>query len=147
MWKMQRLYGTFPSRGAGVALLLLRFTIAGALLAQARVCLPPGTDLIVAIYVLAACLLVAGLFTPIVAVATAALSVGTIMLCRELAVSGLMIAILVALALLGAGSYSSRREVIWKTQACLFELPAKPMPYCTTLMFDRHAAGHAAALF
>jgi uncharacterized membrane protein YphA (DoxX/SURF4 family) len=41
-----------------------------------------------------------------VAVATAALSAGTIMLCRELAVSGLMIAILVALALLGAGSYS-----------------------------------------
>ena len=103
---MQRLYGTFPSRGAGVALLLLRFTIAGALLAQSCVCLPPGTDLIVAIYVLAACLLVAGLFTPMVAVATAALSAGTIMLCRELAVAGLMIAILVALALLGAGSYS-----------------------------------------
>jgi uncharacterized membrane protein YphA (DoxX/SURF4 family) len=106
MWKMQRLYGTFPSRGAGVALLLLRFTIAGALLAQAWVCLPPGTDWIVAVYVLAACLLVAGLFTPMVAVATAALSAGTIMLCKEPAVSGLMIAILVALALLGAGSYS-----------------------------------------
>jgi hypothetical protein len=106
MWKMQRLYGTFPSRGAGVALLLLRFTIAGALLAQACVCLPPGTDLIVAIYVLAACLLIAGLFTPMAAVATAALSAGTVMLCRELAVSGLMIAILVAVALLGAGSYS-----------------------------------------
>src|ERR1700753_590876 len=103
---MQRLFGTFPSRGAGVALLLFRLTIAVALLAQAWVCLPPGTDLIVAIYVLAACLLGAGLFTPLVAVTTAALSVGTIMLCRELAVSGLMISIMVALALLGAGSYS-----------------------------------------
>jgi hypothetical protein len=106
MWKMQRLYGTFPSRGAGAALLLLRFTVAGALLAQAWVCLPPGIDLIVAIYVLAASLLVAGIFMPMVAVATAVLSAATIMLCREPAVSGLMIAILVALALLGAGSYS-----------------------------------------
>ena len=79
---------SFPSRGAGAALLLLRFTVAGALLAQAWVCLPPGTDLIVAIYVLAASLLVAGIFMPTVAVATAVLSAATIMLCRELAVSG-----------------------------------------------------------
>ena len=103
---MQRLFGAFPSRGAGLALLLLRFTVAGALIAQAWSCLAPGTQLVVAIYVLIACLLVAGWLTPMVAGAAAILSAATSLHGREPLVSTLMIAILVALALLGAGSYS-----------------------------------------
>jgi hypothetical protein len=84
---MQRLLGTFPNRSAGLALLILRLAVAAALISSARLC--PG----------------------LAAASGVAISLCTFWVCREpgldaFGINALMIAILVAIGLLGAGAYS-----------------------------------------
>ena len=103
---MQRLFGTFPNRGAGVALLVLRVAVAAALVTRGWICPAVGATVLMALSSVAALLITIGLFTPVVCGSAALVSLGLIRFSSEPSVSGLMIAILVAIALLGAGAYS-----------------------------------------
>jgi hypothetical protein len=123
---MQRLFGSFPNRGAGFALLILRLAVAAALVSNARLC--PGTEseLLLALSRIAAVLIVVGWYTPLVAVSAALISLCSLWVCRELEVNVLMIAILVAIGFLGAGAYSvdarlygRRRLVVGRPQGKL----------------------------
>jgi hypothetical protein len=110
-WSMQRLLGTFPNRSAGLALLILRFAVAAALISSARLCPGPETDVLLALSRIAAVLIVVGWYTPLAAASGVAISLCTFWVCREpgvdaFGINALMIAILVALGLLGAGAYS-----------------------------------------
>jgi uncharacterized membrane protein YphA (DoxX/SURF4 family) len=103
---MQRLFSTFPNRGAGLALVILRFSVAVALASSARLCTGPGTEILVALSSIAAVLIVVGWFTPLAAGSAVVTTLSTFWFCREAAVNALMIAMLVAICLLGAGAYS-----------------------------------------
>jgi uncharacterized membrane protein YphA (DoxX/SURF4 family) len=103
---MQRLFSTFPNRGAGVALVVLRLAVAVALVSGAGLCPGPGAEVLVALSRIAAVLIVVGWFTPLAAGSAVLVSLSTFWLCRQGAVDALMIAILVAISLLGAGAYS-----------------------------------------
>ena len=103
---MQRLFGTFPNRGPGLALLILRLAVAAALVSGARLCPGPETEVLLALSRIAAVLIVAGWYTPLAAVSAALVSLCSFWVCREPGVNVLMIAILVAIGLLGAGAYS-----------------------------------------
>jgi hypothetical protein len=122
-WSMQRLFGTFPNRGAGVALVILRLAVAVALVPGARLCPGPGAEVLLALSRIAAVLIVVGWFTPLAAGSAVVVSLSTFWLCREPAVNALMMAILVAIGLLGAGAYSvdarlygRRRLVVGRAQ-------------------------------
>ena len=123
---MQRLLGTFPNRSAGVALLILRLAVAAALISGARLCPGPETDVLLALSRIAAVLIIVGWYTPLAAVSAVVISLGTFWVCRAtrvdaLGVNALMIAILVAISLLGAGAYSvdarlyGRRRLVIRT--------------------------------
>jgi hypothetical protein len=128
---MQRLLGTFPNRSAGVALLILRLAVAAALVSGARLCPGPETEALLALSRIAAVLIVVGWYTPLAAVSAALISLCAFWVCREprvdaLAENALMIAILVAISLLGAGAYSvdarlygRRRLVVGRPQGKL----------------------------
>jgi hypothetical protein len=108
---MQRLLGTFPNRSAGVALLILRLAVAAALISGARLCPGPETEVLLALSRIAAVLIVVGWYTPVAAGSAVVVSLCTFWVCHEprpdaLGVNALMIAILVAIGLLGAGAYS-----------------------------------------
>ena len=103
---MQRLFGAFPNRGAGLALLILRLAVAAALISSARLCPGPATEVLVALSRIAAVLIVAGWYTPLAAGSAVLISLGTLWVCREPGINALMIAILIAIGLLGAGAYS-----------------------------------------
>jgi hypothetical protein len=108
---MQRLLGTFPNRGAGLALLILRLAAAAALISSARFCPGPETDVLLAISRIAAGLIIIGWYTPVAATSAVVVTLCAFWLCREtgidvLRINALMIAILVAIGLLGAGAYS-----------------------------------------
>jgi uncharacterized membrane protein YphA (DoxX/SURF4 family) len=103
---MQRLFGTFPSRGAGLALVVLRVAVATALVTRVWLCPAQGATVLMALSVVAALLITVGLFTPIVSGSAALVSLGFIRFSSEPSMSALTIAILIALALLGAGAYS-----------------------------------------
>ena len=103
---MQRLFGAFPNRGAGLALLILRLAVAAALVSGARFCPGPTTEVLLALSRIAAVLIVAGWYTPLAAVSAVVISLCTLWVCREPGINALMIAILVAIGLLGAGAYS-----------------------------------------
>jgi uncharacterized membrane protein YphA (DoxX/SURF4 family) len=103
---MQRLFGTFPNRGAGLALLILRLAVAAALVSGARLCPGPGTEVLLALSRIVAVLIVVGWYTPLAAVSAALFSLCSFWVCRGPGVNVLMIAILVAIGLLGAGAYS-----------------------------------------
>jgi hypothetical protein len=105
-WGMQRLFGTFPNRRAGLALLILRLAVAAALVSGARLYPGPESELILALSRITAILIVVGWYTPLVAVSAALVSLCSFRVCREPALNVLMIAILVAIGLLGAGAYS-----------------------------------------
>ena len=64
---MQRLFGTFPNRGAGLALLILRLAVAAALVSGAGLCPGPKTEVLVALSRVAAVLIVVGWYTPLAA--------------------------------------------------------------------------------
>ena len=123
MWKMQRLFGSFPSQGPGFALLLLRLTVAVVLISRIWFNAAPGLQLLLAVYALAAGMLIVGSFTPAVAALTALILTGTTRLSGEIPTTAMMITILVALSLLGAGSYSvdariyGRRRIILRSAA------------------------------
>jgi hypothetical protein len=103
---MQRLFGAFPNRGAGVALLILRLAVAAALVSGARLSPGPTTEVLVALSRIAAVLIVAGWYTPLAAALAVLVSLCTLWVCRDPGVNALVIAILVAIGLLGAGAYS-----------------------------------------
>jgi hypothetical protein len=103
---MQRLFGTFPNRGAGLALLILRLAVAAVLASGARFCPGPEAQVLLAFSRIAAVLIVLGWYTPLAAVSAALASLCSFWVCRELGLNVLMIAILVAIGLLGAGAYS-----------------------------------------
>jgi hypothetical protein len=115
---MQRLLGTFPNRSAGLALLILRLAVAAALVSGARLCPSPETDVFLALSRIAAILIIVGWYTPLAAVAAVLFSLYPLWVCREPWVNSLMIAILIAIGLLGAGAYSvdarlyGRRRVV-----------------------------------
>jgi hypothetical protein len=103
---MQRLLGTFPNRSAGLALLILRLAVAAALVSGVSLCSGPETELLLTLSRFAAILIVVGWYTPLAAVAAVLLSLYPLWVCREPWVNSLMIAILIAIGLLGAGAYS-----------------------------------------
>jgi hypothetical protein len=111
---MQRLFGSFPNRGAGVALVILRVTVAVVLLSGARLCpesgvgsgVGPGVEVLVTLAGIAALLLMVGWYTPLAAGLAVLVSLGTLWLCHETTVNVLAIAILISISLLGAGAYS-----------------------------------------
>ena len=103
---MQRLFGTFPNRGAGLALLILRLAVAAVLVSGARFCPGPEAEVLLALSRIAAVLIVVGWYTPLAALSGALVSLCSFWVCRELGFNVLMIAILVAIGLLGAGAYS-----------------------------------------
>jgi hypothetical protein len=108
---MRRLLGTFPDRSAGVALLILRLAVAAALVSGARLCAGPEAETLLALSRVAAILIVLGWYTLPAAVSAVVVSLCTFWVCREpqadaLGVNTLMIAILIAIGLLGAGAYS-----------------------------------------
>jgi hypothetical protein len=105
-WSMQRLFGTFPDRGAGVALVILRLAVAAALVSGARLCPGPETEVLLALSRVTAVLIVVGWYTPLAAVSAVVISLCTFWFCREPGINALLIAILVAIGLLGAGAYS-----------------------------------------
>jgi uncharacterized membrane protein YphA (DoxX/SURF4 family) len=123
---MQRLFGTFPNRGAGLALVVLRLAVAVALITRAWYCPTPVATALMALFAVAALLIAIGFLTPIVSGAAAVISLASIQFSKEPSMSGLMIAILIAIALLGAGAYSvdarlygRRRFVIDRTKSKL----------------------------
>lgn len=103
---MQRLLGTFPNRSAGVALLILRLAVAAALISGARLCPGLETEVLLALSRIAAVLIVVGWYTPVTAGSAVVVSLCGFWVCREPGVNVLMIAILTAIGLLGAGAYS-----------------------------------------
>ena len=121
---MQRLFGAFPNRGAGVALVILRLTVAAALVSSARFCPGPEAEVLLALSRIAAVLIVVGWYTPLAAASGVLVSLCTFWVCREPGVNALMIATLIAIGLLGAGAYSvdarlygRRRLVIGRPRA------------------------------
>jgi hypothetical protein len=107
---VQRLFSTFPNAWPGIGLLILRAAAGFAALAMAyRV-----SELTETTALLARCAIVAvtvllwiGLWTPIVAIAAAALQIGGVFWGQELsAASGVNVALDLALAMLGPGGWS-----------------------------------------
>ena len=118
---MQRLFSTFPAGAPGAGLLLFRLALAIALLTD----VPQLFAADLQTYTLAACitlagLLALGLLTPLAAVAGAGVAVACALTClhpdltRDLTQAALML----SLALIGAGAYSidarlyGRRHII-----------------------------------
>jgi hypothetical protein len=123
---MQRLFGAFPDRGAGLGLLILRLAVAAALISGARLSPGPMTEVFLALSRIAAVLIVVGWYTPLAAASAVLISLCTLWVCREPGINALMIAILAAIALLGAGAYSvdarlygRRRLVVGRPQGKL----------------------------
>jgi hypothetical protein len=121
---MQRLLGTFPNRSAGLALLILRLAVAAALVTGAGLCPGPEREVLLGLSRIAAVLIMVGWYTPLAAVSAVLVSLCTFWVCREPGVNALMIAILIAIGLLGAGAYSvdarlygRRRLVVGRTRS------------------------------
>jgi hypothetical protein len=89
-----------------LALLILRLAVSAALVSGARLCPGPEAEVLLALSRIAAVLIVVGWYTPLAAASAAGVSLCSFWVCREFGVNTLMIAILVAIALLGAGAYS-----------------------------------------
>jgi hypothetical protein len=109
-----------------LALLILRLAAAAALLPGTRSCPGTGTELLLALSRIAAVLIAVGWYTPLVAVSAALVSLCSFWVCREPGVNVLMIAILIAIGLSGAGAYSvdarlygRRRLVLSRTRGKL----------------------------
>jgi|SRR5215475_3267170 len=108
---MQRLFSMFPQGGPGVALLLLRISVAAILVLSAVNRLSNFSHLLAGAAVLVGVLLVIGLFTPVSSLATVVLSLTNLLIDGHPSNSVIIVvatAILesIALALLGPGAYS-----------------------------------------
>jgi hypothetical protein len=107
---MQRLFSTFPGRGAGLALMILRLAVAATLLSPlvtgVRLCPGSAVEVLLTLSGIAAALLAVGWWTPVAAAAAILFTVSTVWFCRATTVNALQIAILVSIGLLGAGAYS-----------------------------------------
>ena len=103
---MQRLFGMFPNRGAGFALLVLALSVAAVLVSYQRLCPGREMEVLLALSRIAAILIVVGWYTPVAALAATLISLCSLWVCRKFEVNALVIAILVAVGLLGAGAYS-----------------------------------------
>jgi len=108
---MQRLFAMFPEVGPGVALLLLRISVAAILVMSAVSRLSNVSHLLVAAAVLVGVLLVIGLFTPVSSFIAGAFGIAILIVDGH--PSGAVISVVatsileaVALALLGPGAYS-----------------------------------------
>jgi|SRR5215470_10880074 len=108
---MQRLFSMFPEGGPGVALLLLRVSVAVILVVSAVNHLSNFSHLLVAAAVLVAVLLVIGLFTPVSSWIACAFGLANLLVGDHpdhhlVFVAATSILNAVALALLGPGAYS-----------------------------------------
>src|SRR5215470_12287116 len=108
---MQRLFSMFPEGGPGVALLLLRVSVAAILVISAVSRLSNFSHLLVAAAVLVGVLLVIGLFTPVSSWAAVAVGIANLVVDGHPSNSVIIVvatSILeaIALALLGPGAYS-----------------------------------------
>jgi hypothetical protein len=122
---MQRLLGTFPNRSAGLALLILRLAVAATLISGGRLCPGTETEVLLGLSRIAAVLIIVGWFTPFAAASAAFLSMLTFWVCREPGVNALMIAILVAICLLGAGAYSVDARLYGRRRLVVGRAPGK----------------------
>jgi hypothetical protein len=108
---MQRLFSMFPEGGPGVALLLLRISVAAILVISAVNRLSTFSHLLVAGAVLVGLLLVIGLFTPVSSFTACGFCLASVLIDGHPSSSVIIVvltAILeaIALALLGPGAYS-----------------------------------------
>jgi hypothetical protein len=127
---MQRLLGTFPNRAAGVALLILRLAVAAALVSGARLCPGPETEVLLALSRIAAVLIIVGWYTPVAALSAVLISLCSFWVCRAtrmdaLGVNALVIAILIAISLLGAGAYSVDARLYGRRRVVVRRPPGK----------------------
>jgi hypothetical protein len=107
---VQRFFSTFPNEWPGAGLLLLRLTLAGALLASAAQALGgtgPAQVLAAAAAILAGAFLAIGLWTPIAGVAVCLLQLGVVLTANDMIGTHLLqAAVGLCLALLGPGAWS-----------------------------------------
>jgi hypothetical protein len=98
----------FPQGGPGVALLLLRSSVAAFLLIIAVNSNGPFHRLILCVSLLTSTSLLMGFLTPFLCVVAAAFSIGNMIVdpCASIVVSVIVTANAVALSLLGPGAYS-----------------------------------------
>ena len=127
---MQRLLGTFPNRSAGLALLILRLAVAAALVSGARLCPGPEKEVLLALSRISAALIIVGWYTPLAAVSAMLISLCSFSVCHgtrldALGVSELMIAVLIAIGLLGAGAYSVDARLYGRRRLVVGRQPGK----------------------
>jgi uncharacterized membrane protein YphA (DoxX/SURF4 family) len=89
-----------------VALLILRLAVAAALISSARLCPGTETDVLLGLSRIAAVLIIVGWYTPLAATSAVVVSLCTFWVCHAPGINTLIIAILIAVGLLGAGAYS-----------------------------------------
>jgi hypothetical protein len=108
---MQRLFSMFPEGGPGIALLLLRISVAAIIVMSAVHRLSIFSYLLVAGAALVGVLLVIGLFTPVSSLIACAFGLAHLITGGQLGHSAVIVSAAsilntVALALLGPGAYS-----------------------------------------
>ena len=116
---MQRLFATFPDGQPGLALLLLRISLAWSLLAH-NLC-HGGNETYYLPAIVSGCaavLLVLGLFTPVMAVVSAAAALVGLFVSKGYdTMNGcFLISVIVALGMLGPGAYSAEARIYGRRQ-------------------------------
>jgi len=106
---VQRLFSMFPTGAAGVALVLLRFSVATMLVTNTMTSEDPAVHMweLAGLSLLVASLCL-GVFTPVASVLSCSVEIAALSDLRELGVTHLIVSILItaSLAMLGPGAYS-----------------------------------------